>query len=150
MTDSAFEWPTPPYFSFAPTDKTEGHEPCLIYFRDGTKQLGGLEHFQPGDVSIVFHPTRTETHETITLDRIKSMRLVHPLLLTAQSDELADRADEIFHGSEKQSFLVEFNDNEVMKGETVGYYIGRMGLFFFMPSVGKKIIRCFVPYVSIR
>src|SRR3546814_18841310 len=37
-----------------------------------------------------------------------------------------------------------------MKGETVGYTIGRNGLYLFTPSEKEKIIRCFVPYVSIK
>src|SRR3546814_15952589 len=37
-----------------------------------------------------------------------------------------------------------------MKGETVGYTIGRNGLYLFIPSEKEKIIRCFVPYVSIK
>lgn len=150
MLTTAFEWPTPPYFSFSGGNPMPGPEPCLIYLRDGKKMLGGLEHFMPDDTDIVFHPTRTETHETIQLDRIKNMRLVHPLVLTSEPTSLTERADEIFHGSEKQSFLVEFNDNEVMKGETCGYHIGRNGIFLFLPSEGGKIIRCFVPHASIK
>lgn len=150
MLSTAFEWPTPPYFSFSGGNPQPGPEPCLIYFRDGRKLLGGLERFVPDDPDIVFQPTRTETHETIPLDQIKSMRLVHPLVMTAEPTSLTERADEIFHGSEKQSFLVEFNDNEVMKGETCGYAIGGSGLFFFIPGEKGKIIRCFVPHTAIK
>ena len=150
MLSIAFEWPTPPYFSFSGGNPEPGPEPCLIYFRDGKKLLGGLEQFLPDNSEIVFQPTRTETHETISLDQIKSMRLVHPLVMTAEPTSLVERADEIFHGSEKQSFLVEFTDSEVMKGETFGYAIGGNGLFFFIPSEKGKIIRCFVPHTAIK
>jgi type II secretory ATPase GspE/PulE/Tfp pilus assembly ATPase PilB-like protein len=150
MLSTAFEWPTPPYFSFSGGNPQPGPEPCLIYFRDGRKLLGGLEHFVPDEPQIVFQPTRTETHETITLDQIKSMRLVHPLVMTAEPTPLTERAAEIFNGSEKQSFLVEFNDNETMKGETFGYAVGGSGLFFFLPSEQGKIIRCFVPHTAIK
>ncbi|HZV63117.1 MAG TPA: ATPase, T2SS/T4P/T4SS family [Methylophilaceae bacterium] len=150
MLSTAFEWPTPPYFSFSGGNPEPGPEPCLIYFRDGRKLLGGLEHFLPDNLEIVFQPTRTDTHETISLDQIKSMRLVHPLVMTADPTSLTERADEIFHGSEKQSFLVEFNDNEAMKGETCGYAIGANGLFFFVPGDKGKIIRCFVPHTAVK
>ena len=150
MLTTAFEWPTPPYFSFSGGNPEPGPEPCLIYFSDGRKSLGGLEHFMPDDPEIVFHPTRTETHETIQLDRIKSMRLVHPLVMTAEPTPLAERANEIFNGSEKQTFFVEFNDNEVMKGETCGYALLSHGLFFFVPNEDGKIIRCFVPHIAIK
>ena len=150
MNDTAFEWPAPPYFTYAEDGGRTGPEPCLIYFRDGKKLLGHLERFLPEELSLVFQPTRTEVHEIIDLDQIKSLRLVHPLKLKSEELSLSERADEIFHGSDKQSFVVAFNDQETMKGETVGYTIGRNGLYLFTPSEKEKIIRCFVPYVSIK
>ncbi|HYG32742.1 MAG TPA: ATPase, T2SS/T4P/T4SS family, partial [Methylophilaceae bacterium] len=150
MLTTAFEWPTPPYFSFSGGNPKPGPEPCLIYFRDGKKLLGGLEHFMPDDPEIVFQPTRTETHETIHIDQVKSMRLVHPLVITSEPTPLEERANEIFHGSEKQSFFVEFNDNEIMKGDTCGYALISNGLFFFVPNEDGKIIRCFVPHSAIK
>lgn len=150
MNDIAFEWPTPPYFTFAESSEKTGPETCLIYFRDGKKLLGHLDRFLPEELSLVFQPTRTEVHEIINLDQIKSIRLVHPLKLKSEELSLSERADEIFEGSDKQSFVVSFNDQEAMKGETVGYTIGRNGLYLFIPSEKEKIIRCFVPYASIR
>ncbi|HYD33457.1 MAG TPA: ATPase, T2SS/T4P/T4SS family, partial [Methylophilaceae bacterium] len=150
MRSTDFEWPTPPYFSFSGGNPQPGPEPCLIYFRDGRKLLGGLKRFLPDSPEIVFHPTRTDSDETLHLDEIKSVRLVHPLVMTAEPTPLEERAAEIFHGSEKQSFLVEFTDNEVLRGETCGYAVGLNGLFFFLPGDKGKIIRCFVPLSSIK
>src|SRR6266852_2298658 len=120
LTESSFEWPTPPYFAAAPGSEKTGPEACLIYMRSGGKVLGNLIRFSPEESSIEFQPTRSETNETIVLEQIKSVRLVRPLMLRRQETSLEARALEVFPPSERQTYNAQFTDNEIMAGETVG------------------------------
>ncbi|MGH8583588.1 MAG: hypothetical protein ACREWG_12560 [Gammaproteobacteria bacterium] len=104
--DTTIEWPTPPYFTFAPGSEKTGPEGCLIYMRRGNKVLGNLIRFSPEESSIEFQPTRSEINETICLDQIKSMRLVRPMVLRPQETSLEARAQELFPPSKRQAYLV--------------------------------------------
>jgi type II secretory ATPase GspE/PulE/Tfp pilus assembly ATPase PilB-like protein len=150
LMETSFEWPTPPYFAFAPGSERSGPEACLVYLRSGSKLLGNLVRFSPQESSIVFLPTRSETNETIALDRIKSMRLVRPLILRRGGAFLDKRAQEVFQPSERQVFTVEFSDNEIMTGDTVGYATAGNGLFLFLPAEEEKIVRCFIPQSAMK
>ncbi|HZV99284.1 MAG TPA: ATPase, T2SS/T4P/T4SS family [Methylophilaceae bacterium] len=149
VTEAVFDWPTPHYFSFAPSFRP-GPETCLIYLVSGKKVLGELTHFSQQDSSLVYLPTRSEIQETLNLDQVKSMRLVHPLVLQKQTMALEERAEELFPPSEKQSYTVELVNKEILTGETIGYAEAANGLYLFLPSDAGKIIRCFIPRSSIR
>ncbi|HYN53610.1 MAG TPA: hypothetical protein VES38_02760 [Methylotenera sp.] len=145
----AFEWPTPPYFNLAIDSNVEEPETCLIYMRDGTKVLGDLIEFQPEESSILFLPTRSDVNEIIHLNQIKSMRLVKSILLHKHQTPLESRAEEVFPASEKQLYSVEFLDNEIICGETIGCSNTVNGLYLFLPSADERIVRCFIPHQSI-
>jgi type II secretory ATPase GspE/PulE/Tfp pilus assembly ATPase PilB-like protein len=148
--DTTFEWPTPPYFqAAAPAAATEA-ETCVLYLRDGHKVLGDLLAFSSEAPQLVFLPTRNEVSETITLDRIKSVRLVRSLLLKPHSIALEKRTEEVHPPSERQRYLVEFKDKETIKGETLGYANTANGLYLFTPSEDQKIIRSFIPHLAIE
>ena len=147
--ETLFDWPTPPYFTFSPGSEKTGPESCLIYLRSGTKLLGNLIHFAPGESVIVFQPIRSEINETIVIDLIKSVRLVRPLVLRRAETSLEARAEEVFPPSERQAYTVKFVDGEIMAGDTVGYANVSNGLYLFLPAEDDKIVRCFVPRQAI-
>lgn len=147
MHTIAFEWPTPPYFHFG--EKSHELDPCLIYMRDGTKVLGDQVRFIPEESSIVFLSTATETNEIVHLNNIKSMRLVRSLFLNKQTTTLESRTDELYPASERQPYLVEFADKEVIKGETISFANTGLGLYLFLPTEDQRIIRCFIPHQAI-
>ena len=150
MRESTFEWPTPDYFNIAPASVTTGAETCLVYLRNGEKVLGDLISFSPEETSIVFTPTREESSQVISLDQIKHMRLVQPLVLQLALTSLEERAHEVFPPSERQNFSVEFFDKETMVGQTVGHVNALNGLYLFLQADDDKIIRCFIPHQSIK
>ncbi len=147
--ETLFDWPTPPYFTFAPGSNKTGPEACLIYLLNGSKALGNLIRFSPDESSIVFQPTRSETNETIGLDQIKSVRLVRPLVLRREEIALEARAQELFPPSERQTYTVRFSDNQIMEGDTVGYVNRSKGLYLFLPAEDEKIVRCFIPQQAV-
>lgn len=149
MNKVAFEWPTPPYFNFTHDRDITASETCLIYMRDGTKVLGELIQFLPEEASIVFLPTHNDANQTIHLNEIKSMRLVKALHLNKQLTSLESRAEEMFPASERQPYHVEFNDKEIIDGETIGFSNTTMGLYLFLPSTDERIVRCFIPNQAI-
>ena len=147
--ETLFDWPTPPYFSVAPGSEKTGPEACLIYLLGGTKALGNLIRFSTDETSLVFQPARSETNETIGLDKIKSVRLARPLVLRREETALEARAQEIFPPSEHQPYTVKFADNLIMEGETFGFANLSNGLYLFLPADGEKIVRCFIPRQAI-
>jgi len=150
LLEPSLEWPTPDYFNTGPTSVTTGQETCLIYLRNGKKVLGELIRFSPEESSIVFMPTREDSSQVISLDEIKHMRLVQPLVLQPALTSLEERAQEVFPPSEHQDFSVEFYDKETMVGETVGHVNAINGLYLFLLADDDKIIRCFIPHQSIK
>lgn len=149
MNRIAFEWPTPPYFHFDHAHNPRKSETCLIYLRNGSKILGDLIQFLPEESSILFLPTSSETNEIIHLDKIKSMRLVEPLLLKKYQTSLESRAEAFFPASERQPYTVEFFDKQILNGETVGFSNAAIGLYLYLPTADEKIVRCFIPRQAI-
>ncbi|HWU82492.1 MAG TPA: ATPase, T2SS/T4P/T4SS family [Methylophilaceae bacterium] len=148
--DALLEWPTPPYFKDVAVGAADQAETCVLYLRDGRKILGELLQFSPQATQLVFLPTRDEASETIALDRIKSVRLVKPLMLKPQSIALEKRTEEIHPPSERQQYTVEFKDKETLRGETLGYANTANGLYLFSPGEDKKIIRSFIPHLAME
>lgn len=149
MLDVLSDWPTPPYFNFDPDAVKSGPESCLIYFFNGKKALGDLVRLSADESSVVFLSSRSDVNETISLDQIKTIRLLRPLSMRRQLALLHERADEVIHSTERQTFMVEFTDKEVISGESVGYSENNKGLYLYLPKDDEQVLRCFVPKQSI-
>lgn len=149
MLEALSNWPTPPYFSFAPGSNKTGPESCLIYFLNGKKALGDLIRMSTDESSIDFLSSRNEVNETINLDQIKTIRLIQPLTMQRQLASLELRAEEVFPPSDHQTYTVEFIDQETISGETMGYSEVNNGLYLYLPKDDGKIVRCFIPKQSI-
>lgn len=149
MLDVLSDWPTPSYFTFDPAAVKSGPESCLIYFFNGKKALGDLVRLSADESSVVFLSSRSDVNETISLDQIKTIRLLRPLAMRRQLALLHERADEVIHSAERQTFTVEFTDKEVITGESVGYSENNKGLYLYLPKDDEQVLRCFVPKQSI-
>lgn len=147
---NSFDWPITPYSSPAEEQDNHESEQCVIYFRDGKKLLGTLEQFSPALLYIVFHPSKQETSQDISLDQIKFIRLVKELAIKPDLPALNERAEQVFQPSEKQSFNIIFTDNETFSGDTIGFRNLHNGLYLYMPSASGKIIRMFIPRTAIK
>jgi len=148
MLEALSDWPTPPYFSFDPASIKSGPESCLIYYLDGRKALGDLVRMSEDEASVVFLSSRSDVHEVIHLDQIKTIRMLRPLIMHRQMALLHERAEEVFHSADRQTFTVEFTDKETITGETVGYAETGKGLFLYLPKDDEQILRCFIPRQS--
>ncbi|HQS38404.1 MAG TPA: pilus assembly protein PilB, partial [Methylotenera sp.] len=87
--------------------------------------------------------------ETISLEQIKTIRLLRPLIMRRQLAMLEERAEEVVHSSARQTYTVEFVDKEVINGETVGYAETSNGLYLYLPKDEEQVLRCFIPKSSI-
>lgn len=150
VLDVSFDWPTPPYFSIAADSNKDAPENCVLYMRDGSKVLGDLLRFSPEVANISFLQNNSEVPETISLEDIKSIRLIRQLILSPQLLALNERAEEVFPPSDKQSFSVEFQDGETITGETLSYANTGNGLYLYIPTGNGSIVRTFIPRSSIR
>jgi hypothetical protein len=149
MLEALSDWPTPPYFSFDPASIKSGPESCLIYYLDGRKALGDLVRMSEDESNVLFLSSRSDVNEAVNLDLIKSIRMLRPLIMHRQMALLHERAEEVFHSADRQTFTVEFTDKETITGETVGYAETSKGLFLYLPKDAEQILRCFIPKQSI-
>jgi len=143
--ESSVKWLTPPYFTFYAGDDDAAPESCLVYLKTGRKMLVDLVRFSPDEPTIVFRSKEGEIDVTMGLDHVKTIRLARPLMLRRDYAPLEARAEEVFAPSDRQAFSVEFHDNEIMSGETIGYANAANGLYLFLPVENDRIVRCFIP-----
>ncbi|MBC7786577.1 MAG: Flp pilus assembly complex ATPase component TadA [Methylophilaceae bacterium] len=139
------EWPAPPYFDFARDKEVVSPEICLIYCSNGDKKQGELIHFSAGEPSIRFKSTLSSEIEVIPLDQIKIIRLARAISIKKQFSILEARAQEVFPASTKQPYTIEFNDKEIIKGDTVGHCNQSNGLYLYVPVEEEKVLCCFFP-----
>lgn len=149
MLESLSDWPTPPYFHFEDTGTKTEAEDCLIYYLDGKKALGQLMRIYPDESMVEFLSSRSDDKELINMDEIKTIRLLRPLVMQRQLALLEQRAEEVVHSSERQTYTVEFQDKQVMNGETIGYAETSNGLYLYLPKDETKVLRCYIPKSSI-
>jgi type II secretory ATPase GspE/PulE/Tfp pilus assembly ATPase PilB-like protein len=143
-------WPVPPYFSF---EAYEGHghpEPCIVHLRAGAKLHGTLIRFFPDEQRLRLKPLQGEAIQTIPFDSIRTLRMERPLALRPEITSLEGRAQEMFAPSERQTYKIEFEDNQIMSGETVGYVTAAYGLFLYLPEKDGKVVRWFIPFPATK
>ncbi len=149
MTDF-FKWPTPPQFLSPQDVSTTAGKDCLIVLNDGQKLLGKMIQFSPEDDLVEYQPNRNTVTQSVPFDRIKNLRLIHPLMLKKQADTLEMKGAEVFPASEKQSCEVEYFDGEKFIDETIGFVADRHGLYLFLVNYGTTVIRYFAPKQAIK
>lgn len=145
MSQVLSDWPTPPYFSFDAGKSAAGPESCLLYMLDAKKALGDLISLAADGSSIVFLSSRSDVNELIPLNKIKTIRLLKPVAMHRQMALLHERADEVYHSADRQTFAVEFVDKEAMDGETIGYAETGWGLFLYLPQDDEHVVRSLIP-----
>ncbi|MBK9607813.1 MAG: Flp pilus assembly complex ATPase component TadA [Betaproteobacteria bacterium] len=146
---TTFDWPTPLYFTFAAGSDARGKETCLVQLLDGEKALGVLVRFAPAEAQVVLRPARGQSDETLAFARIRSVRMTRPLVMERDVVALETRARELVPPSGRQAYEVQFADNQVIEGETIGHVDSDEGLYLYLPVEGEKIVRCFIPRLAI-
>ncbi len=145
-----FEWPIPPYFAVVDGDEYVGPEECLVQLRNGDRIAGKLVSFALSESCLTVLPDDATASRTLDLEQVRSVRLLRTLRIGMRKTPLDERAVELFVPSARQNYSVEFPDNEVIKGDTVGYVNTRQGLFLFVPTDDDRILRHFYPRVAMR
>jgi len=150
MIKPAFEWPAPPYFSFVPDTESQATDACLIYYINGSKVVGTLKLFIPEQSIIIIQPKDKGTAETINLNQIKSIQLLHPRALQQDKSFLEERAQEALPATERQTYTVEFIDNELIAGYTLGFINTDYGLYVYPITKNERVVACFIPSHAIK
>ncbi|MFA6180196.1 MAG: pilus assembly protein PilB, partial [Candidatus Methylopumilus sp.] len=151
MIKPAFEWPAPPYFNFVADDsQLQTVNSCLIYYINGSKVVGTLNLFIPEQSIVIIQPKDKATAETINLHQIKSIQLLHPRALQQDKSFLEERAQEALPAAERQTYTVEFVDNELIAGYTLGYLNTEYGLYVYAVTKNDKVVPCFIPSHAIK
>ncbi|MES2605989.1 MAG: ATPase, T2SS/T4P/T4SS family [Pseudomonadota bacterium] len=138
-------WPLPPYFSVV--DDLAGSDPCscVVQLRTGIKLHGMLISFSSQEPELLFQALPSEPIKTIPLNRLRSLWLEQPVSLIPAPVALEGRASEVFAPSERQHYKVEFEDQQIMTGETMGYVSSANGLFLYLPEPDGRVVRWFIP-----
>jgi type II secretory ATPase GspE/PulE/Tfp pilus assembly ATPase PilB-like protein len=147
---AVIEWPIPPYSTFEDHDRLGSPEPCIVHMRTGAKLHGTLIRFFPDEQRLRFSPEQGGAVLTIPFGSIRTLRMEHPLALRREITSLEGRAQEMFAPSERQTYKVEFEDNQIMAGETVGYVTAACGLFLYLPENDGKVVRWFFPFQATK
>lgn len=144
MLKSLADWPTPPYFAFAETTSPDS-ELCQIHFSNGKKAVGELKRISTESSKLLFVAKGSSAEETIELEQVKTILLARPVTMKRELALLEERAEQLVHSPERQTYNLLFSDNQAMSGETVGFVDTSTALYLYLPKDDKHIIRCFIP-----
>ncbi|MEY3747366.1 MAG: hypothetical protein RL194_825 [Pseudomonadota bacterium] len=147
LGEKEFVWLNPPYFE--PVGQDDAND-CLIYLQDGEKHFGKLNGLKEDPAAIEFLSTAEYTPRLIDLAEVKMIRLVKPSEFSKKSYSIESRADSFHAPSERQTFRIEFNDKQILKGETLGFVAGNEGLFLFPVKNEFSVIRYFFPFAAMQ
>lgn len=150
MNKPAFAWPAPPYFTFEESSQPTHAESCLIYYNNGDKVVGKLIEFSLGESVVVIQAKDSGQSEPINLQQIKSIQLLQPQQLKRDHGFLEVRSGELLPALEKQTYSVEFIDNELIVGYTIGHINTDDGLYIYPVTKNEKVAPCFIPRHSIK
>ncbi|HSH71481.1 MAG TPA: ATPase, T2SS/T4P/T4SS family [Methylophilaceae bacterium] len=155
MIKPAFEWPAPPYFNFVLDDQTKAAhsssvESCLVYYNNGDKVVGKLTEFSLDESIVAIQPKDSDISEPLNLQQIKSIQLLQPHQLERDQGFLEVRSGELLPALERQTYSVEFTDNELIVGYTIGHISTDYGLYIYPVTKNEKVVPCFIPRHSIK
>ena len=145
-----FEWPIPPHFELTSTSATNNRNvPCIVTLKDGNQKVGKLLRFDQEASILEFHPERAADNVRIAFSSIQSIRLTLPIELKRLEMPSAAGVLEASPIVIKQKCMVFFKDGERLISETVGFVEREIGLFLFLVSTGKNVLRWFIPFDAI-
>ena len=142
-----FQWPLPPHFKTIPKTKLKGAEAesCLIIMKEGPRRIGDMAKFTPGTSSLVFTFDQAASSATISFKEIQSMCLTDIVELVPVNFSEPSTYDAAYSSYAKQKCIVNFTNGERFVSETVGYVLKEFGLFLFIFSYGRDVLRWFIP-----
>ena len=142
-----FIWPLPPHFKLVPKTKLKGAEAeaCLIIMKEGPRRVGNLTKFAPLSSSLTFSFDQAASTANVSFDEIQSMCLTDIVELVPVNFSEASNYDPSYPSYAKQKCVVNFTNGERFVSETVGFVLKEFGLFLFIISYGRNVLRWFIP-----
>jgi type II secretory ATPase GspE/PulE/Tfp pilus assembly ATPase PilB-like protein len=142
-----FIWPLPPHFKLVPKIKLKGAETesCLIIMKEGPRRIGSLTKFSPHSASLTFSFDQAASSASVSFEEIQSMCLTDIVELVAVNFTEPSTYDPTYASYAKQKCVVNFTNGERFVSETVGFVLKEFGLFLFIISYGRTVLRWFIP-----
>jgi type II secretory ATPase GspE/PulE/Tfp pilus assembly ATPase PilB-like protein len=146
-----FEWPLPPYFKIVPKTKLKGAEAdsCFIVMNEGPRRVGNLTHFWPTSSSLIFTFDEALTSASVSFDDMQSMCLTDIVELVPVNLSESDAIHGNYPAFARQKCTVNFTNGDRFVSETVGFVSRDFGLFLFIISYGRNVLRWFIPTSAI-
>lgn len=145
------DWPEPAHLHL----ETDEGAPqlCEILFNDGSVEHGELLRFTGRDEHLVFRPhadhPRYPSKIVVRTSRFKRLRLKEPVTARPIEAHRLGQDELSFSTSQVQVYNVEFSDQEIESGETVGFVRNPIGLFLFFSRPGDRLERIFIPEAAV-
>ncbi len=146
----AFIWPAPPYREFPRLPAAPEPGQCLVVLSGGRKLQAELLRFDPDEGHIELGLTREPIDPAPKFADLVQLRMLDPVQLRRQELPADISEEEIFPGSEQQTFTIEMASGESTSGETRGFVDAQCGLFLYLPAGGSAVCRLFVPARAMR
>lgn len=142
-----FIWPLPPHFQPVPKVKLKGAETesCLIIMKEGRRRVGKLTQFAPISSSLIFTSDHALSSASIAFEEIQSVCLTDMVELRPINFSEKSTHDVTYPSYAKQKCIVNFTNGERFVSETVGFVLEDFGLFLFIISYGRNVLRWFIP-----
>jgi type II secretory ATPase GspE/PulE/Tfp pilus assembly ATPase PilB-like protein len=142
-----FTWPLPPHFRLIPKVKLKGAEAesCFIVMKEGPRRVGNLTRFSPAHSSLIFTYDDALSSAGVTFDEIQSMCLTDVVELVPVNFTEPSGSDAGYPAFAKQKCTVNFTNGDRFVSETVGFVQKNYGLFLFIISYGRNVLRWFIP-----
>lgn len=142
-----YDWPLPPYFKLVPKVKLKGAdtESCFIIMKEGPRRVGNLRHFSPSASSLIFTFDQALSSASVAFEEIQSMCLTDIVELIPVNLTESSNNDAGYPAFAKQKCVVNFTNGDRFVSETVGFVLKDYGLFLFIVSYGRNVLRWFIP-----
>jgi type II secretory ATPase GspE/PulE/Tfp pilus assembly ATPase PilB-like protein len=147
----SFCWPTPPFYRRDAQAPKGVARLCRVEYLDGTIAAGELVAFTPRSGIVTLKPSGEKTARAIDLARIRVIRRVDPIALSADASALRGIGAKESKVIEDKNFTVYFTDGAELTGRTRGWIKESFGLFLFViEREGDLASRYFVPAQALR
>jgi len=138
-----FRWPPPPYLEFMEEDSARGPEPCLLVFKDGSKNAGRLMGFEPEEALLKFEPSGASESISVAFSLVISLQLLTPCRLRRQRFPIEVAQEEPGGPMARQPFSIDLANGAILHGETIGFVNALCGLFLYLPEDEGSVMRWF-------
>lgn len=113
--------------------------------KEGPRRVGGLTMFDPAKASLALSPDQSAPPVVVKFSDMQSMCLTDIVELVPVDFTGLQASEAIYPAQVKQKCVVNFTNGERFVSETIGFVAHESGLFLFVISYGRNIVRWFIP-----